>query len=567
MRPGAAAGRGDRFRWAELGACLVLATLGLSAAGACRSPLPPADAGTAAPRAAAATQWRHEWARGAVFYEVFVRSFADSDGDGVGDLAGLTARLDYLNDGDPAGGRDLGVDALWLMPVFESPSYHGYDVTDYEAIEPDYGTLEDFDHLLSEAHRRGIRVIVDLVVNHTSVQHPWFERACCSPRSPYRSWYVWRPDDPGWTQPWGSGYPTWHRRGEEYYYGIFWSGMPDLDWRTRAVREEMKRIAALWLERGVDGFRLDATRHLVANGPGELQNDQPETHEYLKEFAAHVRQRFPEAVLVGENWTDTARIAPYFGSTAEVRGGDELPMNFDFPLAEAILAAVETGVADPVAATLAEISRLYPPGVIDAPFLTNHDQVRVATRLAGDPARLGLAASILLTLPGAPFLYYGEEIGLPNGAGREDEQKRTPMPWDATAPAKGFTTAPEPWFPFAPAPEEVSVAAQIDTPGSLLAHYRELIRLRHAAPALATGELELLAPGEPAVLAYLRRTPSDTVLVVHNLAGEELAVELPLPPAASEDLLATPGASLRPAADGATVTLPPRASAVWRLQR
>jgi len=568
MRLAAEGGRGDRLRRAEWGVCLVLAALGLSAAGACRSPLPPADAGTVAPRAAAATQWRHDWARGAVFYEVFVRSFADSDGDGVGDLAGLTARLDYLNDGDPSGGRDLGVDALWLMPIFESPSYHGYDVTDYEATEPDYGTLEDFDRLLSEAHRRGIRVIVDLVVNHTSVEHPWFERACCSPRSPYRSWYVWRPDDPGWTQPWGSGYPTWHRRGDEYFYGVFWSGMPDLDWRTRAVREEMKRIATLWLERGVDGFRLDATRHLVANGPGELQNDQPETHAYLKDFAAGVRRRFPEAVLVGENWTETARIAPYFGSTARIRGGDELPLSFDFPLAEAILAAVETGTAEPVAETLAEIARLYPPEVIDAPFLTNHDQVRVATRLAGDPARLGLAASILLTLPGAPFLYYGEEIGLPNGPGRDDEHKRTPLPWDGAAPGKGFTTAEEPWFPFAPAGPEVSVAAQVDDPGSLLSRYRELIRVRHASAALRSGEIELLEPADPAVLAYLRHTPAETVLVAHNLGARQAAVELAVGPAAdAHPLLAGPGATLLAAEGTLTLTLPPHAAGVWRLGR
>jgi hypothetical protein len=307
--------------WGRATLCLALAAGLLWSSGACRSPFPPAGAGTGAPADGGVAQWRHDWARGAVFYEVFVRSFADSDGDGVGDLAGLTARLDYLNDGDPSGGSDLGVDALWLMPVFASPSYHGYDVTDYEAVEPDYGTLEDFERLVAEAHRRGVRVIVDLVVNHSSVEHPWFERACCSPRSPYRSWYVWRPDDPGWTQPWGGDNPTWHRRGDEYYYGVFWSGMPDLNWRTPALREEMKRIAALWLGRGLDGFRLDATRHLVANGPGELQNDQPETHAYLKDFAAHVRRRFPEAVLVGENWTDTETIATYYGSTERVRGG------------------------------------------------------------------------------------------------------------------------------------------------------------------------------------------------------------------------------------------------------
>jgi glycosidase len=536
-------------------------------AGACRSPFPPADAGRGVPRETRTTQWQHDWVRGAVFYEVFVRSFADSDGDGVGDLAGLTARLDYLNDGDPSGGRDLGVDALWLMPVFESPSYHGYDVVDYERIDSDYGTGEDFERLLDEAHRRGIKIIVDLVVNHTSVRHPWFERACCSPHSPYRSWYVWRPDDPGWTQPWGGDFPTWHRRGDEYYYGIFWSGMPDLNWRTPAVREEMARVASLWLERGVDGFRLDATRHLVANGPGELQNDQPETHAYLKDFAAHVRGRFPDAVLVGENWTDTANIATYYGSSDPIHGGDELPMSFDFPLAEAIVQAVETGAADGVEATLREVAELYPPGAIDAPFLTNHDQVRVATRLADDLARLRLAASILLTLPGAPFLYYGEEIGLPSGPGREDEQKRTPMPWDGSSPGRGFTVAEEPWFPFAPAGPEVSVAAQADDPGSLRAHYRELIRLRHASEALAKGDLELLAPQDPALLAYLRRTPSEAVLVLHNLGTREVMEDLPIrPPAALESLLEPPGATLEPAAEALTLTLPAGATAVWRLE-
>lgn len=516
-------------------------------------------------------QWQHDWVRGAVFYEVFVRSFADSDGDGVGDLAGLTARLDHLNDGDPAGGPDLGVDALWLMPIFESPSYHGYDVVDYERIDPDYGTEEDFDRFLDEAHRRGMKVIVDLVVNHSSVDHPWFERACCSPRSPYRSWYVWRPEDPGWTQPWAegsSGHPTWHRRGDEYYYGIFWSGMPDLDWRSPAVREEMKRIATYWLDRGVDGFRLDATRHLVANGPGELQNDQPETHRYLKELAAHVRQRFPEALLVGENWTDTETIATYYGSTERVRGGDELPMSFDFPLAEAILQAVATGEADPVEATLREIAELYPPGVVDAPFLTNHDQVRVATRLAGDPDRLRLAASILLTLPGAPFLYYGEEIGLPNGPGAGDEPKRTPMPWSGEEPGRGFTTAEQPWFPFAPAGPEVSVAAQAADPASLLAHYRNLIRLRHASQGLGRGELELLEARDPALLAFLRRTPGETVLVVHNLGARELEEDLPVPPPpAWGSLLGPAGAILQAEAGALRVTLAPRSSAAWRLER
>jgi glycosidase len=199
-----------------------------------------------------------DWARGAVFYEIFVRSFADSDGDGIGDLAGLTGRLDYLNDGDPGTAADLGVDALWLMPVFESPSYHGYDVVDYERIDREYGTLADFEKLLVEAHRRGIRVIVDLVMNHTSAQHPWFVESAASAASPRRDWYVWRSDDPGWTQPWGGTNPTWHERNGAFYYGVFWGGMPDLNFATPAVREEMKRLAKLWLDRG--DRRLPARR-------------------------------------------------------------------------------------------------------------------------------------------------------------------------------------------------------------------------------------------------------------------------------------------------------------------
>jgi len=542
---------------------------------ACHAPTAPPSVATP-PEASASTrsaaqpaQWDHDWVRGAVFYEIFVRSFADADGDGVGDLRGLTAHLDYLNDGDPSGGDDLGVDAVWLMPVFESPSYHGYDVVDYERIESDYGTGEDFDRFLEEAHRRGIRVIVDLVVNHTSSQHPWFEQACCAPDAPYRSWYVWRRKDPGWTQPWGGTNHTWHPRDGWFYYGVFWSGMPDLNWRTREVREEMARIADFWLARGVDGFRLDATRHLVANGPGQLQNDQPETHLYLKEFAAHVRRGFPDSVLVGENWTDTATIAPYYGSAEKVRGGDELPMSFDFPLSDAILEAVRTSTAEPVEATLEEVARLYPPGAIDAPFLTNHDQVRLATQLAGDPAGLRLAASILLTLPGAPFLYYGEEIGLPNGSGRGDEFKRTPLPWDGSDSGRGFTTAVAPWFAFAPAAADVNVAAQVHDPDSLFAHYRELIRLRHASGALAKGDLQLVARDEPSVLAYLRRSDSEsgrnTVLVAHNLGRTEKTITVPLAASASEPLLTGAGTVLRPVSGGLELTLAPRTSGIWRL--
>jgi glycosidase len=517
--------------------------------------------------AVANPRWQHDWVRDAVFYEVFVRSFADSDGDGVGDLRGLTDRLDDLNDGDPAGGSDLGVDALWLMPVFESPSYHGYDVVDYERIDREYGSEEDFDLLLAEAHRRGMRVIVDLVVNHTGREHPWFVEASSSPSSPRRDWYVWRPDDPGWTQPWGGTRPTWHPHGGAFYYGVFWAGMPDLNYASPAVRAEMKRLAELWLRRGVDGFRLDATRHLFADGPGELQNDRPGTHAFLRELAAHVRAVRPDALLVGENWTTTPAIATYYGDTGRLAGGDELPMSFNFPLAEAIVAGARSGDASGIAAKLAEMAAVYPPGVLDAPFLTNHDQIRVATQLGGDPGRLRAAAAVLLTLPGAPFLYYGEEIGMENGPGRDDEQKRTPMPWDGS-PGRGFT-AGTPWHPFAPGPPGADVAAQRAVAGSLLEHYRELIRLRRGSWALRRGDLELLSDGaRPGpLLVFVRRSAEEAVLVVHNLAGGAATSDpLPFAPADLATSLWRPGeAAVEPAGEGSRIRLSGHGTAVFRL--
>jgi glycosidase len=486
-----------------------------------------------------------------VFYEVFVRSFADSDGDGVGDLQGLTSKLDYLH--------ALGVDALWLMPVFQSPSYHGYDTVDYERIDDEYGTAEDFQRLLDEAHRRGIRIIVDFVMNHSSDKHPWFVESASSPSSLKRDWYVWRADDPGWTQPWGGANHTWHERNGAYYYGIFWGGMPDLNFATPAVRQEMERLATLWLSRGVDGFRLDATRHLFANGPGDLQNDQPETFEYLKEYAAAVRKANPRAVLVGENWTQTPIIARYYQA---------LPMSFDFPLSEAVLAGVKDGEAAGIAGKLDEILELYPPGAIDAPFLTNHDMQRFATQLGNDPAKLRSAAAVLLTLPGAPFLYYGEEVGLQNGRGGSDEFKRTPMPWDASETG-GFTTG-KPWFVFAPGKGTANVAAETGDPSSLLSHYRNLIKARKASAALQKGDLTLLTSGikSDPVLAFVRKHERERVLVVHNLSAAEVEAGPYAVEAGGFEPLFTTGTIAAPTQGegGWRVELPPGASAVWRIR-
>ena len=503
------------------------------------------------------------WADGAVFYEVFVRSFQDSDGDGKGDLRGLVSRLDYLNDGDPATATDLGVDALWLMPVFASPSYHGYDTTDYQTINPDYGTNADFSLLCAEAHKRGMRIVIDLVLNHTSSSHPWFVESSASPSSPRRDWYVWSRTNPGWTQPWNPASPTWHPKNGAWFYGLFWAGMPDLDFRTPAVREEAKRIAALWLGRGADGFRLDASRHLVEDGPGPGQSDTPETHRYWKEFAAHVRGARPDAILIGENWTETPVIAAYYGSTDAVPGGDELPLNFDFPLARRIVEGVSAGDATGIGEKLLEVQRTYPAGATDAPFLTNHDQRRVASELRNDPGRLRSAAAILLTLPGAPFLYYGEEIGLENGAEEGDEAKRTPMPWDAT-PGGGFTSG-RPWHRFAPGRERANVAAQAGDPGSLLSHYRDLVRARHASPALARGRLELLSSGGP-LLVFLRARGDERVLVAHNLGDEPASAPVHVEAGGAAPLFASRGATIAPALAGWIVSLPPRGSAAFRLR-
>ena len=509
---------------------------------------------------------RLAWCRGAVFYEIFVRSFADSDGDGVGDFRGLSGKLDYLNDGDSTTDSDLGVNAIWLMPIFPSPSYHGYDVTDYEHVNPAYGTEADFDSLLARAHRRGIRVILDLVLNHTSSKHPWFVDAASSPSSRHRNWYVWRKDDPGWTQPWSSN-PTWHKSGGAYYYGIFWGGMPDLNFRNREVRAEMERVAALWLRRGVDGFRLDATRHLVETGPDAGESDAPETHAFLKEFAAAVRKVKPEAVLVGENWTDAKTIARYYGSTKVIPGGDELPMNFDFPLAAAIVEGVRDGDPTRIATAIAEMQAAYPAGALDAPFLTNHDMERVATQLGNDPEKMRLAATILLTLPGVPFVYYGEEVGLSNGPAPGDESKRTPMPW-SPGPGGGFTTGKS-WFPFAPGLDTANVAVESRDPHSLLQKYRALIHARHRWRALREGALHLIAPqgSSGSLLEYERVAGGERLLVVHNLGPRVALGGISAASAkGASTVIASDGVTAAPRRDGSiALRLPGYASAVWKL--
>lgn len=482
---------------------LVLAVAAVAAAASpARAQVPGADAD----RGVAA---RSDWRAGAVCYEVFVRSFFDSDGDGIGDLAGLVARLDYLNDGDPATRDDLGVRCLWLMPIMPAGSYHGYDVTDFYRVDPRYGTEEDFRRLVEEAHARGIRVIVDMLINHVSDEHPWFRHAALYPDSPWRDWFRWA-DEPGPPNEWGGD--NWHRSPyrDEWYYGFFWRTMPDLDWETPAVREEMKRVAEHWLlDMGADGLRLDAVRHLMEDPVTGTATNVPRTHDMMREYGGYVRSIAPDAFTIGEVFDSSAALLPYYP--------DQLDAYFAFEVSDGILDAVRTGSGRGLIASVLELQAVASPDRW-ALFLRNHDQPRTLTVLEGDVARAKLAASLLLTLPGLPFVYYGEEIGMTGD--KPDRRIRTPMPW-AIGPAAGFTTG-LPWEPLHPDSLTANVAAQEDDPGSLLHHYRALIHLRGASRALGAGRLVPLDAGTEAVAAWLRVAEDDVALVVANLGETPL---------------------------------------------
>ena len=513
-----------------LTACRVVAVLAAFSFGcrghapAPRSPPPTADTVVASVR---------DWRRGATCYEIFVRSFFDSDGDGIGDLRGVTEKLDYINDGNAGTDRDLGARCIWLMPVNEASSYHGYDATDYYRVEPDYGTNDDFKRLVVEAHRRGVAVLVDMVLNHVSSEHPWFTEALGDPGAPHRSWFRWATSLPAERGPWGQ--EVWHKSPvrDEYYYGVFWHGMPDLDYHTPAVREEAKRIAAFWLtEMGVDGFRLDAVPYLVEE-PGQ-QIGTAGTHAFLREYAASIRAIAPDAFTVGEVWDGLDRMLPYYP--------DQLESYFAFDLSDLLIAAVRDGSPQALLDRYAQFQQSVP----DARYSTslrNHDQTRTLTALGGDIARAKLAATLLLTLPGLPFVYYGEEIGM--SGDKPDERLRTPMQWSGSANA-GFTRG-TPWESLQADWATSSVERQDRDPGSLLDLYRRLIRLRLDHSALGTGDYTVLRASSPTVAAYLRRDRDRVVLVVANM-GATSAVNV---------TLTTPDAALRPGTYTTTRLLQP----------
>lgn len=449
------------------------------------------------------------WKRGGVCYEIFVRSFYDSDGDGIGDLNGVTQKLDYINDGSATSTRSLGAKCIWLMPVDASPSYHGYDVKNYYRVNPEYGTNADFKHLVAEAHRRGIKVLVDLVLNHASSEHPYFKEAMHDPASPHRAWFRWSPTNPNTKGPWGQ--EVWHKSPErdEYYYGIFTAEMPDLNYDTPAVRDEANKVARFWLaEMGVDGFRLDAVPYLVEEGT-ELAGTRG-THDVLRGFAAAVKRIAPGAFTVGEVWDSIDIILPYYP--------DQLDAYFAFAVSDALLDAVRTGSAAKLLPPYLRMQQAM-PATRWSPFQRNHDQTRTVTALGGDVSRARLSAQLLLTLPGLPFVYYGEEIGM--SGDKPDPRLRTPMQW-TRGHAAGFTTGAA-WEPLQPDSLTANVAVQTADRTSLLNLYRRLIHLRASNTALGSGTLVPANASSDAVTAYLRQDGTNVVLVVANLGQSPLS--------------------------------------------
>ena len=466
---------------------------------------------------AASVQQQPGWWRDAVFYEIFVRSFADASsgplaGDGIGDFQGLIERLDYLNDGRGAEGKSLGVTALWLMPIHPSPSYHGYDVSDYFAVHPEFGDIALFKKFLAEAHRRGIRVIIDSVLNHASSQHPLFLEALAEGaevgKDNKRKMFRFAEVPLELFGPWDQR--AWHPvpggKGG-FYYGVFSSEMPDWNFDDPRVTEHHRKAAEFWLkEIGVDGFRLDAVRYF--HEVGEALQDTDETRAWLKEFTAYCHELKPDAFVIAEN---TARM----GEVAKGIRGGAVDSSFEFDLARATIEAVRLREPRILSRALERLDALYEGDAPWAALLTNHDQERAKTQLGGSESATRLATKILFTLPGTVFLYYGEELGMQ--ATKPDPELRTPMPWTSEPPNAGFAKPDvRAWKPPQPEFSEVNVAAQIDQPDSMWALYRKLVTLNLSSLALRQGKRIEVSASEPDIYVQMREAEDEVVLVIGN---------------------------------------------------
>ncbi|HUF37027.1 MAG TPA: alpha-amylase family glycosyl hydrolase [Anaerolineales bacterium] len=500
---------------------------------------------------------QHPWWKTGVIYQIYPRSFLDTTGNGIGDLEGIIARLDYLNDGTP---DSLGVDAIWISPFYPSPmADFGYDVSDYCDIHPELGDLAIFDRLVAEAHRRGIRVILDYVPNHTSDEHAWFKESRRSRENPRRDWYIWRDPAPDGGPPnnWGSVFGgsawEWDEETGQYYFHQFLREQPDLNWRNPLVVDAMKDVLRFWLDRGVDGFRMDVVGMIFKHPdmpdqppdpdapdtlrPNDLYSrqlhlydqDQDEVYEMVREFNRLTRP-YGEICLIGEIlWYGAQRWLRYYGQDGD---GFHLPMNLQFMHLPWEAKTIKSAVV--------EIANLLPDYAWPSTVLGNHDEVRLASRYGREHTRL--AAMLLLTLRGTPILYYGDEIGLENGVndggeildpwgiivGPEYNRDvcRTPMQWDASAHA-GFSTE-APWLPVSPDAAGRNVHIQRADPNSLLNLYRDLLRRRRGSPALTLGDLALFE-GPPDCLVYERRAEGERLWIALNFGSEPADVPLPGP--------------------------------------
>ncbi len=437
-----------------------------------------------------------------VFYSVFVQSFCDSNGDGIGDIPGLISKLDYL--------QDLGVGGLWLLPVHPSQSYHKYDVSDYRGIHPDYGTLDDYRLLVREAHQRGMVILLDLVINHTSNRHPWFENAASGKRSPFRNYYVWTGD----TSQINKDRHHWHqvrgtdgiKKGGDRYYGFFWWEMPDLNFDEPAVRREIISIGNFWLDEiGIDGFRLDAAKYIY---PEDQLN---KTLAWWNEFRKELSREGKDPWIVGEIWGGTSEVAPYLKNGIDA--------GFNFELSDTIIASLKSGTDHGILQTWSKSNRQYTltqPSHDDAIFLTNHDMNRIMTQLDGNMEKAFSAASLLLTLPGNPFIYYGEEIGMLGE--KPDEYIREPFLWNLEGSDPGQTTWQKPWKSSSKTVKPLFF--QMDDPKSLFNHYRSLAGLRNENTALHKGWTNPILTGNNNVVSFIREAPHERVLVLINLSDQ-----------------------------------------------
>ena len=496
----------------------------------------------------ASTQTASPWWQDAVFYQIWPRSFYDTNGDGHGDFNGMTAKLPYL--------QDLGVTALWLTPMFEAPSYHGYDFTEFYQVESDYGTMAEFEAFIRAADAKGMKVILDLVINHISSEHDWFKRSAAG-EAPYKDYFIWRDTMPeagsGWGHAWSDNDQpdaVWHynETRNAYYYAAFGASQPDVNLRHPDVVAEMEKMAKFWLDKGVAGFRLDAVRFAMEGGPLE-QADTDETIAYWQSFNQYVKSVNPEAYLVGEAWVDIPVAARYYGE------GTGLDQGFDFEVGYKILGLLKPdasgeaqfGTMHSAQQQVADASVLQQnvkqradsvaPLQFFAPFLTNHDQERIAYQLQQHDAKAKLAAAMLFSSPGTPYIYYGEEIGLTQDRSGHDVFKRAPMLWDNSAQA-GFSQSTTSWveqlelfgdgFPnWYPdflagqlQAEDRSVAAQQAQPDSIWQLYKLLIAQKKQRPELSTDGSYHVQQLENGVLQITRELNGSKTLFVLNLTDQ-----------------------------------------------